>query len=1246
MRKGITPIIAIIILLLITLSLAASAWLFLGGYAGTMSSGILLISSVYESDGQAVAYATNIGSSVLTADDIVLMGDGEEISFELNSEQVQPGDSFTITFPLDSPKQLQAITASISTPFTCGVCITEGCGIYNFEATNDDEKVYLSWTPVGDDCAGASYEVSISPDPSRVPYEDYSTTTESSMNIPIDELEALFGLGLGNTWSFAVEISPVAGALGLSGDDDGATTALNLVPEGINEPLMCKDVFFATSSYPHLSDNCDEFYPIIDILYGVSAETNITEGQYGHGRKYGYLAVDGYHTNTGTPRYETYIYEDPHDIVAVGAGKQVRSCHFPEQIIYIECCTTHTDHTQCDPENIIEREIYLPEQTSSGQLYTGNVTRFYAADDGSTYWYDSSHDGMGEKMDYIEAMDESNTHLARENPYNLTLCEQPFCLDGNYLCHYPEYGNICLNDTIICDIFCPNGCLGSECIGTTGDCNVTLNDTCAGDFRLYAFSCDEEQCSYETEYCDYGCSAGDGTCLQSADEYNLKDMTKYDPIDVFLISDKEWKDVLQLVPLTTWSGDEWTWEGDGCNTGYGTPDFVCAYPTLVYHEEEDAFDADSIIHFLQQYGANSLTIWTHSPDSFESACSDGYDNDRDGVTDSNDVDCRLLSLLNAQPDFGAGISYSNIEIKDFGEEEGEAVTMSSVAASASQEDYLSYWQSNKEVVFVEDDYGLALEASVYAAIKNAPLVIEGSALDKASTYRYKDVICVLSGPDSASPYGDECDQVYDLDELRQEYLDETYFNDGFDTDKIVLVNPNDLEISFEDSFYPEKSANAINDTYSKASLSAPFIASAKRQILLHTNYTNYENVDQFIEDTVSAIGMYPQYLTVVASPIAIDMSWQDRAEYKETDNRVYGNLDDDYILDMGSGRVFGISVADASSNIARSLFYDDIAPDKSAVSVIYKRSDPPGDDPELCEEFARDNYYGNAVRASFDSAYEYGGSDTRNHIAEIMGQLANSRMFVYNDHGIYDQWSYYLSKSYVPDNKYPQMEPVVIFNEACYTCSFKSMLNWHYKTVDMFSDYPMFPDLNLDQTPLEIFVSKPGRFYSTYDETVEMFISADGDSWTSCGSFTHPEYPDYNLTFDCGPFTAQNLFMRIDVEGGRKTNVYSRITLTNAQTGETVADKEGSRLAHPAWYHVSNMFCSQMIRKGAVIFHGATDQTYGHGEELDYLTSGVFVDGMSVGESIKLIRNTYDYGPYSIYPTEIIIGDPTFKAME
>jgi len=61
---------------------------------------------------------------------------------------------------------------------------------------------------------------------------------------------------------------------------------------------------------------------------------------------------------------------------------------------------------------------------------------------------------------------------------------------------------------------------------------------------------------------------------------NEKNELAYEDKEVFLVSDMDWKDVLQLVPVTTWTGDE-NW----CQKGYGTAEDVCVYPTLIYHEE-------------------------------------------------------------------------------------------------------------------------------------------------------------------------------------------------------------------------------------------------------------------------------------------------------------------------------------------------------------------------------------------------------------------------------------------------------------------------------------------------------------------------------------------------------------------------------------------------------------------------------------------------------------------------------------
>ena len=69
-RKGITPVISIIILLLIAIALAGAAWTFMGGLAGSFMKGSLM---VVETDCQGVKNATivlrNIGTQEISLGD-------------------------------------------------------------------------------------------------------------------------------------------------------------------------------------------------------------------------------------------------------------------------------------------------------------------------------------------------------------------------------------------------------------------------------------------------------------------------------------------------------------------------------------------------------------------------------------------------------------------------------------------------------------------------------------------------------------------------------------------------------------------------------------------------------------------------------------------------------------------------------------------------------------------------------------------------------------------------------------------------------------------------------------------------------------------------------------------------------------------------------------------------------------------------------------------------------------------------
>ncbi len=83
MRKGITPIISVIILLLITIALAGAAWTFLQGVLLTQTAKAFSIPTggAFCSNGKITVLAANIGTSTLAETDFsVVMVDGNAVS--------------------------------------------------------------------------------------------------------------------------------------------------------------------------------------------------------------------------------------------------------------------------------------------------------------------------------------------------------------------------------------------------------------------------------------------------------------------------------------------------------------------------------------------------------------------------------------------------------------------------------------------------------------------------------------------------------------------------------------------------------------------------------------------------------------------------------------------------------------------------------------------------------------------------------------------------------------------------------------------------------------------------------------------------------------------------------------------------------------------------------------------------------------------------------------------------------------
>lgn len=465
--------------------------------------------------------------------------------------------------------------------------------------------------------------------------------------------------------------------------------------------------------------------------------------------------------------------------------------------------------------------------------------------------------------------------------------------------------------------------------GTTTRGSVSFIDSCTEE-SLIEYYCEENEFKSEIYICPQDCE--EGACISVPLGENKKDLTKYTERQVFLISDKDWKDILQFVPVTTWTTKK---EGTIVPT-------IRIYPTLIFHEKAwNAFDVDSIIYFMQQYSPDKVTIIGDTPQLLD-------------------------NVLIAEPEFGASLSEEQIE-------------------RISINDYLSYWKSYKDIVYVEAKYELALLASTYASLINAPLVIiqTGGAdyggcehkcypngakvcsrnnvlecqvgerdclkwvtvetcgtgdickngqciadpgtcectgcwsgkcrimdtIDNCNQAEGYNPICDTTECESAPLCRDSeislpCDCVKDGDDeysnlesnpeqelnvicvgrvlppeglscneyYNLEALQRKYIQETH-TDKVILVNYNDLLIK-STGYCPEKSVACLPRTYPKASLAAPILASARHELILSTTLrgttpSDYEEVDNFLKSKVRSLDIDMNFLTVMAAPTAI-----------------------------------------------------------------------------------------------------------------------------------------------------------------------------------------------------------------------------------------------------------------------------------------------------------------------------------------------------------------------------------------
>jgi hypothetical protein len=542
----------------------------------------------------------------------------------------------------------------------------------------------------------------------------------------------------------------------------------------------------------------------------------------------------------------------------------------------------------------------------------------------------------------------------------------------------------CITPPICGNGVCEIGENETNCsIETGGDCPPVVQ---------YHSVCQNNSCVQVTGAGVSECSV-DANCGIIEVHNNVKKMENYTAKEAFLVSDKNWQAVLSLVPLAVWDGNE------DCQKGYGTQSSVCVYPALVFHEEDSNFDVDSTIYFLQLYQPTKLTIIGQVPQG-------------------------LISLLTGQMPNGSGLLSNQIQ-------------------TINVSDFVGYWDNYDELVYVDNNYELALLASEYASLINAPLIIKGYN-DNVELIG-KKIICVGSPTTN-------CQEKYNLNEIQLKYTQITR------TNKILLVNPTDIDSNFVNSIsyrdkltqdmvtieYPlnlSRTTGKIRETYGKNSLAASFLSAAKKELLVTVNSSNVYDIDALLDRKISELGLNANYLTIVSSPNSIPNSifdanvsrWgQSVRLWIQADAGVYGDIDGDYYQDLAVGRIFGVTVSDASSYINRALFYDRfthpntglILNDYAQYSIhsqnflISNLVEEAGLNIDESKSYPVNGY----IRYFFDTNKYYNKS-----IISLEGHGWTSGSSAGFNTSVFREENVYLSNS-------------IVLNQACSTCSFESTI--------------------------------------------------------------------------------------------------------------------------------------------------------------------------------------------------------------
>ncbi|MEM0465109.1 MAG: C25 family cysteine peptidase [Candidatus Pacearchaeota archaeon] len=466
-----------------------------------------------------------------------------------------------------------------------------------------------------------------------------------------------------------------------------------------------------------------------------------------------------------------------------------------------------------------------------------------------------------------------------------------------------------------------------------------------------------------------------------------KNKDRYSEREIFLVSDEDWKTVLKIVPISIWN-----------QYNRNTEEYeIKKFPTLIYHKESNKFDADSIIQFIQDYSPTRVTIFGETPK-------------------------KLDKLLISKKNLGAELSDEQIK-------------------KISINDYFSYWENFNSVVLSEENYETGLISSLFASYKNSPLIFENE-LDYG-ILKDKDVFIVgnisKEKIENIKKIAKKVN-IYTTFDLQKEYIKQT------NTDKIIVVNPNDIEFKLNKDFSTKKSSK-IKYVYSKNSIASIFLASAKKEIIIFTKINesiedskcslnqdsidNFYKADNLIEKQINELGINAEYITIFASPNSIPDSLFRKCH--ETGGQFRDSLDFKYATinnrTINFGRIYGISISDVSSYISRDLFYDKISDN---LYKDYSSGLAIGHSFKRYSENVKKIY--DATKSSLYDIKCYTGilkEGCVNSAKVPLSDYSKKQFIIFGDHGYPSGW--YETIKY---KEVPELHLSYVFSHACSTNNF------------------------------------------------------------------------------------------------------------------------------------------------------------------------------------------------------------------